>query len=163
MIGFEKSHEKAHFFKNSFTWYTERPQETKQWTDVISHFREKGNQDCLHHSFCVFKDPCRENSFLESIQFSVTISGLGTAAKQFSSLVIICPNDTVFSYYILPYGNPSQKYADHGLISMKLLYHKITGMLSSEARGIDFLVSLHGFHFCTADSHPCSGSCALQR
>lgn len=31
---------------------------------------------------------------------------------------------------------------------MKLLYHKTAGLLSSEAWGIDFLVSLHCFHSC---------------
>ena len=49
-------------------------------------FQRERKPRLLVHSFSSFKDSCTENSFSECIQFSMTVSGLAKAAKQFSSL-----------------------------------------------------------------------------
>lgn len=88
--------------------------------------KRKSQSRLLVHFVSISKDSCRENSLLKCIQFSMTINDLVTL--QLSSLaawVIICKTiDLAFSHYIMPYGNPPEHFADHGLLCKELLFTK---------------------------------------
>lgn len=126
----------------------------KTWMDVITHSREKGNQDCLYILSVVLKIPVQRIPSRNVSSFQWQLVALQKQLSSLAAWVIIFKNDPVFSYYILPYGNPSPKYADHGLISVRLVFHRITGLLSLEEWREVFLVLLHCFHSCRADSQP---------
>lgn len=121
--------------------------------------KRKSQSRLLVHFVSISKDSCRENSLLKCIQFSMTINDLVTL--QLSSLaawVIICKTiDLAFSHYIMPYGNPPENFADHGLVCKELLVHKITALFSLEG----WEECLCCFFSYIAVSHPCSAPRAL--